>query len=127
MSPDEIMEWVRREVERAPRTAQPSSRGFPQVAAVAADATLPEDVRAACARYRGWLFELGAAWPLRWSVQGRDLFGVYAATDGDEAWLEIFDDRGAAVGGAIFGHEPTRWVTCGEVRADAQRQTGDSE
>lgn len=45
----------------------------------------------------------------------------------DEAWLEIYDERGAAVGGAIFGRDPTRWVACGEVRADAQRQATDSE
>lgn len=120
MTADEAMTWARGELSRLPRTAQPSARGFPAFADVVSDASAPAPARAAREHYAALLFDFGGAWVLRRQLGAEALFFVYAATDGDEGWLELYDARGEALGGASFATSPeVSWGSVEDVRANA--------
>ncbi|MBX7102039.1 MAG: hypothetical protein K1X89_30270 [Myxococcaceae bacterium] len=122
------MTWVQSELARQPRVAQPSARGFPALADVVADAAAPAAARAARAHYAALLSDFGGAWLLSRPLGNETLFFVYAATDGDEAWLELYDAQGRELGGASFGAAPgASFGPVAGVRANAAAVAGPPE
>ncbi len=76
-------------------------------------AALPDAVVSAHdAHYAVEAADLGAATLKRLTLGGGPVYALYTTTDGDDALLELFDDRGGALASArFFGDSFDRWDT----------------
>ena len=109
--------WCEAELATYGRAAQPSDDRFPALAALIADDEAPEPVRAARDFYREGCFDWGSAWIFRYSVGEEPLFIVYAGTDGDTGWLELYDRSGALISTATLDGDRVHWEARDTARA----------
>jgi hypothetical protein len=115
VTPDIAKQWMERELSRLGRDACPSSQRFPSRAALADLA--PEPVLDARDFYRQACFDWGSAWIFRFDVASESLFVVYAGTDGDTGWLELFDIAGALLAVASLDGDRVVWEPRDVARA----------
>ena len=119
MTPDAAKRWIERELARLGRDAGPSDRRFPSRTALADLA--PESVLDARDFYRKACFDWGSAWIFRFDVEGESLFVVYAGTDGDTGWLELFDGAGALLAVALLDGDRVVWEPRDVARSRVSR------
>jgi uncharacterized protein YbjT (DUF2867 family) len=115
VKPERVREWVVEELRRLGRGATPSDRRFPLATTVVESG--PEPVVAARAYYRTACSDWGSAWILALEVDGERLFAVYAGTDGDTGWLELFDGAGAPLATASLDGDGVTWEPTDVARA----------
>jgi len=115
MTADSAKRWIESELARLGRAAQPNDRRFPSRDALADLA--PEPVLDARDFYREGCFDWGSAWIFRFDVGGESLFVVYAGTDGDTGWLELFDGWGAPLAVASLDGDRVVWEPRDVARA----------
>ncbi len=119
MTADPIRPWFEGELRRRGRAAQASDDMFPLKAWRAPDAAAPASAREARDFYCQACFDWGAAWIFRAPIGAGEVYFVYAGTDGDDAWLEIFDAQGALLDAASLSgsSDDLRWEPRDAMRA----------
>jgi hypothetical protein len=117
ISPERGMRWLEHELATRGRSAQPSARAFPAADTQISEADAPAVVSAACRFYRDHCSDWGGAWILRYPVDGETLDVVYAGTDGDEGWVELYDAGGQLLAAATLVGDRIHWEDQAEARA----------
>ncbi|WAS97988.1 hypothetical protein [Nannocystis punicea] len=113
---DELRAWFEATAAEG-RAAQPSPTRFPLRATLAAEATIPASVAEARAFYAGACFDWGGAWVHRQRIGAREVFFVYVGTDGDDGWLEVFDEAGVFLFAGSFTGTRLIWEPRDAARA----------
>lgn len=117
ISPERGVRWLEQELASHGRSAQPSAQAFPAACTQITDAEAPATVSAACRFYRDHCSDWGGAWILRYQVDGEALHVVYAGTDGDEGWTELYDAGGELLAVATLVGDRIHWEDQAEARA----------
>ncbi|HEY8226380.1 MAG TPA: hypothetical protein VIG25_13960 [Pyrinomonadaceae bacterium] len=76
---------------------------------------LPNPVRESHDFYKN-CDDWGGAVILKIKVEGRDTYVVYVTTDGDDGWVEVFDEKGGILGAARTYIELIAWGPVDQVR-----------
>lgn len=75
-----------------------------EVARALAPTTGPASLQRAYALYRSWEDnDLGSARMLKTTVAGQELFALHTTTDGDDGFVELFNDKGALLASGTTG------------------------
>ncbi len=78
------------------------------VARTKAPTTGPESVQRAYALYRSWEDnDLGSVRLLKTTANGQPVFALHTTTDGDDGYLELFNEKGALLASGTTGFDQT--------------------
>ena len=111
----ELRNWFEEQIGAEPN-AQPSDTGFPLRSTLAEEA-VPRSVSEAREFFHNALFDYGSGWVFRQIIRGREVFYVFAGTDGDDGWLEVFDLEGGFLMAAFVEGNHVTWEDRAAARA----------
>jgi hypothetical protein len=64
--------------------------------------------------------DLGSVWVYKVEVDGKATYAIRVSTDGDDGWLELFDQDGENLGSARTYIEIILWGEINEIRSQAE-------
>ena len=114
---NDVQAWFDTEIRRF-RAAQPSTKGFPSQTSVMPRGEIPPTVAESRDFFNDAVSDWGAASVHRQTIGPRDVLYVHVGTDGDQGWLEVFDERGEFLCAAAIEGNEVEW----ESREDARKR-----